>query len=232
MHLWFLCRYRHTCLQFFDAVGWATGRASGHKKLSGEELVWYLSGARSDLHMAQLMPSPLTVSCFSKIQIGFSFWYWLTRVVPDKGPLNGCVCGVYRYTQTTFRNKQRMISWNLYVTHIRWFFNGFSPLMCLSVSMRNMFWISNKAKLLAVSMIKLIILKKFEWSCCVEERIIWSAILTNICLPSVLWYSYFGFREYAVPVVCFYHVSAYFWQHPGYCDMQYWAWTAHLYCSA
>ena len=27
----------------------------------------------ADLHMAQLMPSPLTVSCFSKIQIGFSF---------------------------------------------------------------------------------------------------------------------------------------------------------------
>jgi len=25
------------------------------------------------LHMAQLMPLPLTVSCFSKIQIGFSF---------------------------------------------------------------------------------------------------------------------------------------------------------------
>jgi len=27
----------------------------------------------SDLHMAQLMPLPLTVSCFSKIQIGFTF---------------------------------------------------------------------------------------------------------------------------------------------------------------
>ena len=26
-----------------------------------------------DLHMAQLMPLPLTVSCFSKIQIGFTF---------------------------------------------------------------------------------------------------------------------------------------------------------------
>jgi len=25
------------------------------------------------LHMAQLMPMPLTVSCFSKIQIGFTF---------------------------------------------------------------------------------------------------------------------------------------------------------------
>ena len=27
----------------------------------------------ADLHMAQLMPLPLTVSCFSKIQIGFAF---------------------------------------------------------------------------------------------------------------------------------------------------------------
>ena len=26
-----------------------------------------------DLHMAQLMPLPLTVSCFTKIQIGFTF---------------------------------------------------------------------------------------------------------------------------------------------------------------
>jgi len=48
----------------------------------------------ADLHMAQLMPLPLTVSCFCKIQTGFfSFLvpahrYW---VVPDKGPLNGCV---------------------------------------------------------------------------------------------------------------------------------------------
>ena len=27
----------------------------------------------ADLHMAQLMPLPLTFSCFSKIQIGFTF---------------------------------------------------------------------------------------------------------------------------------------------------------------
>jgi len=46
----------------------------------------------ANLHMAQLMLLPLTVSCFSKIQIGFTFWYRLTRVVPEKGPLNGCVC--------------------------------------------------------------------------------------------------------------------------------------------
>jgi len=27
----------------------------------------------ADLHMAQRMPLPLTVSCFSKVQIGFTF---------------------------------------------------------------------------------------------------------------------------------------------------------------
>ena len=27
----------------------------------------------ADMHMSQLMPLPLTVSCFSKIQIGFTF---------------------------------------------------------------------------------------------------------------------------------------------------------------
>ena len=27
----------------------------------------------ADMHMAQLMPLPLTVSCFSKIWIGFTF---------------------------------------------------------------------------------------------------------------------------------------------------------------
>ena len=46
----------------------------------------------ADLHTAQRMPLPLTVSCFSKIQIGFlPFWYRLTWIVPEKGPLNGCV---------------------------------------------------------------------------------------------------------------------------------------------
>jgi len=46
----------------------------------------------ADLHMAQLIPLPLTVSCYSKIQIGLPFWYRLTRVVLEKGAINGCVC--------------------------------------------------------------------------------------------------------------------------------------------
>ena len=46
----------------------------------------------ADLHMAQLMPLLLTVSCFSKSRLVLPFWYRLNRVDPDKGPLNVCVC--------------------------------------------------------------------------------------------------------------------------------------------
>jgi len=60
----------------FSALTLLVGRQEGHppfKKLSGEVLAWYLSGARCRLACAQLMPLPLTVSCFSKIQTGFTF---------------------------------------------------------------------------------------------------------------------------------------------------------------
>jgi len=42
--------------------------------------------------MAQLMPLPLTVSCFSKIQIGFTYLVPAHPGSPEKGPLNVCVC--------------------------------------------------------------------------------------------------------------------------------------------
>jgi len=42
--------------------------------------------------MAQLMPLPLTVSCSSKIQIGFTFLVPAYQVVLEKRPLNGCSC--------------------------------------------------------------------------------------------------------------------------------------------
>ena len=46
----------------------------------------------ADLHMVQLMPLQLIVSCFSKIQIGFTFLVPAHLDSPGKGPLNGCVC--------------------------------------------------------------------------------------------------------------------------------------------
>ena len=39
----------------------------------------------ADLHMAQLMPLPLTVSSFSKIQIGFTFLVPACLGSPGKG---------------------------------------------------------------------------------------------------------------------------------------------------
>ena len=46
----------------------------------------------ADLHMAQLMPLPLTVSCFSKIQIGFTVLVLAHPGSPRKRQLNGCLC--------------------------------------------------------------------------------------------------------------------------------------------
>ena len=46
-----------------------------------------------DLHMAQLMPLPLTVSCFSKIQIGFTFLIPAHLCSPGKRAVKRvCVC--------------------------------------------------------------------------------------------------------------------------------------------
>jgi len=47
----------------------------------------------ADLHMAQLMPLPLTVSCFSKIQIGFTFLVPAHLGSPGKRAVKRvCVC--------------------------------------------------------------------------------------------------------------------------------------------
>jgi len=47
----------------------------------------------ADLHMAQLMPLPLTVSCFSKIEIGFTFLVPAHPGSPGKRAVKRvCVC--------------------------------------------------------------------------------------------------------------------------------------------
>ena len=47
----------------------------------------------ADLHTAQLMPLPLTVSCFSKIQIGFTFLVPAHLGSPEKKAVKRvCVC--------------------------------------------------------------------------------------------------------------------------------------------
>jgi len=63
----------------------------------------------ADLHMAQLMALPLTVSCFSKIQIGFAFLVLAHPGSPGKRAIKRvcacagacarvCVCSSYYVT--------------------------------------------------------------------------------------------------------------------------------------
>ena len=78
----------------FSALTLLVGRQEGHPACKKTE--WWGVGMviclerGADLHMAQL-PLPLTVSCFSKIQIGFAFLVPAHLGSPGKGPLNGCV---------------------------------------------------------------------------------------------------------------------------------------------
>ena len=79
----------------FSALTLLVGRQEGHPacKLSGGVLAWLF--VWSDV---QTCIWPSWCHCHSlslasvKSRLVLPFWYWLTRVVPDKGPLNRCVC--------------------------------------------------------------------------------------------------------------------------------------------
>ena len=66
----------------------------------------------ADLHMSQLMPLPLTVSCFSKIQIGFTF---LVPAHPGsirkRAVKRVCVCVCVCYKSTGWAKKVGPHSW-------------------------------------------------------------------------------------------------------------------------
>jgi len=66
-----------TSVVTFSALTLLVGRQEGHPACKKTE--WWCAGMviclerGADLHTAQLMPLPLTVSCSSKIQVGFTF---------------------------------------------------------------------------------------------------------------------------------------------------------------
>ena len=89
---WQLCVLSVTSIAF-SALTLLVGQQEGHpacKKLSDGMIICLEWGA--DLHIAQLMPVPLTVSCFCIIQIGFTFLVPAHLGSPRKGPSKGCVC--------------------------------------------------------------------------------------------------------------------------------------------
>jgi len=67
-------------LYAFSALTLLVGRQEGHPACKKTE--WWIAGVVicleqcADLHMAQLMPLPLNVSCFIKIQI--PHWFYLS----------------------------------------------------------------------------------------------------------------------------------------------------------
>ena len=80
----------------FSALTLLVGQQEGHpacKKLSSRVLAWLF--VWSDM---QICIWPRWCHCHSlslasvKSRLVLPFWYRLTRVVPEKGPLNGCVC--------------------------------------------------------------------------------------------------------------------------------------------
>jgi len=93
------------CLQCLDTVGWASGRASSCKKMSGEVLAWL--SVWSVVQIICIWSSwchchPV-ISCFIKIQIGLAFLVPAYPGVVEKGLLNKCLddnarvlCVVYR----------------------------------------------------------------------------------------------------------------------------------------
>ena len=91
----------------FSALTLLVGRQKGHPACKKTE--WWGFGMviclerGADLHMAQLMPLSLTFSCFSKIQIGFTFLVPVHLGSPGKRAVKRLcvrVC-VVRYTKKT-----------------------------------------------------------------------------------------------------------------------------------
>ena len=89
--------YIDLCHFAFSALTLLVGWQEGHPACKKTE--WWGAGVviclerGADLHMAQLMPLPLTVSCFSKIQIGFTFLALAHPGSPGKRAVKRvCVC--------------------------------------------------------------------------------------------------------------------------------------------
>jgi len=66
----------------------------------------------ADLHMAQLMPLPLTVSCFSEIQTGFTFLVSAHPGSPGKRAVKR-VCVLLTYLHIYCNQKTRSLSRNV-----------------------------------------------------------------------------------------------------------------------
>ena len=97
----------------FSALTLLVGRQEGHPAC--KNLEWWGAGVVICLerdahsHMAQLMPLPLTVSCFSKIQIGFNFLVPAYPGSPGQRAVKRvCVCVTYMFKLEIYSKHKRI----------------------------------------------------------------------------------------------------------------------------
>ena len=111
------------------------GRQEGHpacKKLSAGVVICLDRDA--NLHMAQLMPLPLTVSCFSEIQIGFTFLVLAHPCSPRKRAVKR-VC-VY-VLQERLLHMHACLMIRARMTRVVTYFQKTQLYVCLSTAGRN-----------------------------------------------------------------------------------------------
>ena len=110
---------------FLPSVLWCCW-LGGRKGIRPVKSEWWGAGLviclerDADLHMAHLMPLPLTVSCFSKIQIGFTFLVPAHPGSPGQRAVKRvcvCVCVKQQHKISSSDNKTRLCSkWWYYST--------------------------------------------------------------------------------------------------------------------
>ena len=82
----------------------------------------------ADMHIAQLMPLPLTISCSSKSRLVLPFWYQFSQIVLDTVPLNECLLA---------RSQHQLAKWLLVYT----LSSMAHPLsLCLSIDSGHQLW--------------------------------------------------------------------------------------------
>ena len=97
----------------------------------------------ADLHMVQLMPLPLTVSCFSKIQIGFAFLVLAYPGSPGKRVVKWvcvcvCVCVFYVRWDNVFRIENILTAFGrAHLVHLINIEDGQSNWLCSACSLQS-----------------------------------------------------------------------------------------------
>ena len=99
----------------------------------------------ADLHTARLMPLPLTVSCFSKIQIGFAFLVPAHLGSPGHRVVKRvrvCVCVVIVLASVNYKTEKRC-AYALFSVHVHRQKIAFNKLNYLSAWTQNIIYVNS-----------------------------------------------------------------------------------------